>query len=548
MAAVCSPTYGLTSSGPLVITGSNKTISAKRISSSSGHCMEIRGARNIVIEGSVIGACKGNGIYIVNSHNIEIRRNFIEDVQSGVYAVNSTRINVHHNRFLNMKGPFPRGQYVQFNNVDGGGNRINYNEGESRLGESYPEDLVNLYRSKGAASDPIQIIGNRFKGGGPSKSGGGIMSGDNDGGNVVVRDNILVDPGQYGIAIAGGDDITIENNRVYGRQQSFTNVGIYVWRQKNTDSCRGHRVADNQVRYYNKNGQLNSAWNAGNCGSVSGWNTNDWHADLGAWVYEGLGVDTLLDASPGQDSDSGSDNDSGNNNDTDDTDEQPTASIRQLQLVDTSTGSVLGSLTDNSRWVTEAKPLAVVAITSDFNGYVHLNLQGPRSHYQTERFVPYTLFGDSAGQFTGFSFPAGNYRLSVTLKNAAGATLGDSKSVSFQITDSADEQTVFRHMELVDAATNRYVGIVRDGDSLSISGRQVTIKAINEQPVDEVRFQLKGPVSYSRTERVAPYALFGDSSGDFNGRELASGNYQLTVSAIKNGQVLEDMQIQFRVN
>jgi len=283
----------------LLITADNTVIDGKRISSTTGHCVEVSGASNVIIRNSIIGPCKGNGVFIHDSQGVEVRNNNIEKVQSGVYAVNSSKINVHHNRMLNMQGPMPRGQFVQFNNVSGNGNRINYNEGENVSGLSTPEDLINLYKTRGTSADPVQIIGNKFKGGGPSTSGGGIMTGDNDGAFTLVKDNILVDPGQYGIAIAGGEGIKITGNKVYARQQAFTNVGIYVWRQKNTTRCQQHEVSYNQVRWYNKNGVANSGWNAGNCGTVTGWNTNDWKASINASLYEGLKVATLLNQSAG---------------------------------------------------------------------------------------------------------------------------------------------------------------------------------------------------------------------------------------------------------
>lgn len=55
-------------------------------------------------------------------------------------------------------------------------------------------DAINLYKSNGIAGDPIQVIGNRIRGGGPSTSGGGIMTGD-QGGSYILVSIILVNPG-----------------------------------------------------------------------------------------------------------------------------------------------------------------------------------------------------------------------------------------------------------------------------------------------------------------------------------------------------------------
>src|SRR6185312_10426586 len=111
----------------------------------------------------------------------------------------------------------------------GPGNRINYNISDHKMSSTMtPEDLINIYASQGIASDPIQIIGNNLRGGGPSTTGGGIMVGDNFGRYIDIEDNILVDPGQYGIGVPSGENITVKNNKIYAKQQSFTNIGLYV--------------------------------------------------------------------------------------------------------------------------------------------------------------------------------------------------------------------------------------------------------------------------------------------------------------------------------
>jgi len=238
------------------------------------------------VENSYIGPCSGEGIKIDgSSSNIEITGNYFEDIRTGVYVVQSQGINIHHNSFKNVQGPFPRGQCAQFNEVTGAGNRINCNICENVLGESYAEDAFNLYRSSGTSGDPIQIIGNKIKGGGPSKSGGGIMTGDNGGNYVIAKDNILVDPGQYGMAIASGKNIKIMNNKIYAKLQPFTNVGLYVWEQSGSE-CNSHEVRGNQVNWFRKDGSHNNAWNSGNCGTVVGWNDNDFGANIDESIWD----------------------------------------------------------------------------------------------------------------------------------------------------------------------------------------------------------------------------------------------------------------------
>ncbi len=276
-AGFCGP---YTLSQPVLINAINDTtISLLEISNPSGHCIKITNCNNIIIEKCLLGPSSGNGIDLYNCRNVEIRDCRIDSVSSGVFALASQIINVHNIEVKNVQGPFPRGQMVQFDKVDSIGNRVNFNIVENILGESYAEDAINMYKSNGTPSDPIQIKGNWIRGGGPSASGGGIMTGDSGGSNVKVEDNILVNPGQYGIAIASGTDIEILNNKVYSKQLSFSNVGIYVWNQY-PDSCGGNRVNGNEVNWTNNLGLSNDRWNGGGCGTITDWNNNTWGAAI----------------------------------------------------------------------------------------------------------------------------------------------------------------------------------------------------------------------------------------------------------------------------
>ena len=102
------------------------------------------------------------------------------------------------------------------------------------------------------------------------------MTGDTDGGYVIVEKNILVDPGQYGIAAAGGNNIIIRNNKIFGRGQHFTNVGIYVWAQAGVP-CSDIEVSNNDINYTKGNipiPEKNEIWDGENCGSITGLETN----------------------------------------------------------------------------------------------------------------------------------------------------------------------------------------------------------------------------------------------------------------------------------
>lgn len=293
-----------------VISGqSGVVLTGIRITNPDGPCIDIRdGSDDIRIEEVEIGPCAGDGIMVRASTRIVLRAVYIHDTtgngvtieestgvlltqsrventSSGLYALNSRGVDVSRNSFRNVLGPMPRGQFVQFDKVKGPGNRIFCNDGVNIPGESYPEDAINLYQSEGDSDNPIEVAGNRIQGGGPSLSGGGILLGDGGGAYQTARDNIVVDPGQYGLGVASGHHMALRGNIVYARQQPFTNVGIYVWNQYQTP-CHAIAIENNQVNWTNRHGRKSHRWTPGNCGPVAGWNANAWNAQIDPQALE----------------------------------------------------------------------------------------------------------------------------------------------------------------------------------------------------------------------------------------------------------------------
>ncbi|MFC0772617.1 right-handed parallel beta-helix repeat-containing protein [Terrimonas alba] len=245
---------------------SNVLIENVQFENSDSISIYVKKSSNITIRNCLFNKSALEAINIESSSNITIENCLFNHAQSGVYVMNSQVIKVINNQFVNVRKreDGSRGQFVQFNQVTGEGNIIENNRGENFLDESDPEDLISLYMSNGTASSPIIVRNNIFRGGGPSISGGGIMTGDQGGSYFLVENNTLVDPGQYGIAIAGGSSITILNNKIYGRQQSFTNNPLYVWAQTGI-ACYDINVKGNKINWTDKTGYMNMGWNAGNC-------------------------------------------------------------------------------------------------------------------------------------------------------------------------------------------------------------------------------------------------------------------------------------------
>lgn len=211
-----------------------------------------------------------DAIVLDDCNNVTVTANDFSGDVGGVYALRSTNVTVTWNRFQNIgDGTIGSGHsnYVQFNNVTGG--LIDHNKG---IGGN-TEDMVSVYQS-----NSITVNNNQFEGTNwTSGSGSGIALGDGGGNNNTASNNILINPGQVGIFIAGGTGNSILNNTIYGAQRPKSNVGIYVWNQSSA-ACSNATVNGNQVSWYNAAGAPNPFWDGENCGSVTG--TNQWDAVL----------------------------------------------------------------------------------------------------------------------------------------------------------------------------------------------------------------------------------------------------------------------------
>ena len=269
-----------TTSSPITLNGAHDiVISGLSIQNPQGICIHLQNCYNIIIRNCKLGPSKQTGVELYKCRNITVDSCYMSTISTGLYAELSSSIQFKHNSVKNVQGPYPKGAMVQYANVSGGGNRVLFNRCENISGASNPEDAISMYKSNGTANDPILIAGNWIRGGGPSINGGGIMTGDNGGSYIIAKDNILVNPGNYGMGIAGGTNIQLLNNKIYSSKTAISNVGIYIWNQSNS-GCSLNTISGNHVNWTSLLGEINNSWNNGNCGTVTGWATNIWGAVL----------------------------------------------------------------------------------------------------------------------------------------------------------------------------------------------------------------------------------------------------------------------------
>ena len=255
-------------SGPIQYKNkSNIIIEGIEISNTNRIGIALYGCKNVIIRNcKLINFETSVGIYIEKGSNITIEDCHFENIQRGVLVRYSEKnIKIDHNDFKNITGDGNspgRSNGFQFINCYGAGNSISYNVIENIKGESSPVDIINLFNSHGTPESPIMVKGNWIRGGGPSRSGGGIDLGDHGGSYQIAEDNILVNPGQVGMGMAGGNNLTIRNNKIFGKKQTFTNVGLAIvnWTYEKTGPSHNIIVENNKINWTNRDNKYNTAW------------------------------------------------------------------------------------------------------------------------------------------------------------------------------------------------------------------------------------------------------------------------------------------------
>jgi len=306
-----TPTTNFNTLAPQSIqNASNLTYENVRISNPNGPCFTATNVQNITFKNSKIGPCLGHGIsinggnnikidnteitqlsqtpiqalqlgiFIQNSQNVKIYRNKIDYNPSGIRITNSQFVNVRFNSMGNFKGPirtnFANGNGILFERVTGGASDISCNTIINDNPQAFTEDNINVLASHGVDAEGarIGVYGNRITGGSQSEYSSGIVIGDIGGSNVTAKDNIVVNTGQIGIAIAGGDKMKAINNIVYSDQRPNGNSGMYTWDQEINGvryGCSNINLQGNKVNFTNAQG-INQDWtgyiNLGGCSNI----------------------------------------------------------------------------------------------------------------------------------------------------------------------------------------------------------------------------------------------------------------------------------------
>ena len=207
----------------------------------------IGGTGTFIIRNSRFHETAGEAVQFENFNgDVIIEDNLFDNVNNGIYGLNSGRFQIQRNQFVNVNGARNgKGQAVQLNNCDFPGAFIKHNRCEGFQGESYQEDWFSCFASDGASGNPIKIDSNWIRGGGPSATSGGITTGDNGGGWIRIKGNRIHNSGNHMFAIAGGDNIILDGNVGYQELFPWSRTGLYAY--GNAATCTNMTVTNNNI-------------------------------------------------------------------------------------------------------------------------------------------------------------------------------------------------------------------------------------------------------------------------------------------------------------
>jgi hypothetical protein len=140
-----------------------------------------------------------------------------------------------------------------------------------------------------------------------------------------------------------------------------------------------------------------------------------------------------------------------------------------------------------------------------------------------------TLAGANTGSLTASGLVAGSYVFRLTVTDNGGATAFDEVTVTVNNAPAAGQQLV--SFTLVNAANEQDIRTLVSGETINLADlptNNLNIRA-NTNPglVGSVKLSLSGAQAKNVTESGAPYALFGDSNGNYNSWVPAVGLYTL---------------------
>lgn len=205
-------------------------------------------------------------ILLTNCNNVTVRYIDFEDVSQPIAILGGSNITVEYCRANGITGPHERfdvqnGNFVQTVNEPEDVYILN-----NKIIGGDTEDIISMFSAVTCEVAYNQVDGTGWS----SDSGTGIILGDGGGSDQWIHDNTLLNPGQVGLAIAGGINGLIEDNIIYGPPGiPGSNIGAYCNNYYPAEPFGSNQFNNNRIWYRQEGGGSNSWWNPGGA-STSG--------------------------------------------------------------------------------------------------------------------------------------------------------------------------------------------------------------------------------------------------------------------------------------
>ncbi|MGD0460896.1 MAG: PA14 domain-containing protein [Tepidisphaeraceae bacterium] len=251
---------------------------------------------------NVAGVSKGDFLYALDAASVDVEHNLVDNVGGygidvrGFVGTGSQTIKILYNQIENADGRYSNGSggyedagdptphAIILSNIQSvPGIEIGWNQIINQPGQSYVNDVINIYDTSGTAASPIQVHDNYIDGlyspdpDTTYDSGSGIITdgetGSSETAYVDIHDNQVVATGNGGICIAAGHDVSIYDNRVIssgilpdGNSFYSSYVGMYI-----QDYMSGGSSANfhNDIAYNNVAAWMSPPHSIANTGSAA---------------------------------------------------------------------------------------------------------------------------------------------------------------------------------------------------------------------------------------------------------------------------------------
>jgi hypothetical protein len=297
-----TPAVTVSTTQPVVIENSGIKATGYKVRSSIQNAnVTIRRTRFTGMNPNVSGQSTEYAVWLLSPQNVVVENNHFEGTPGvkihDMFAPRSGGVKVRYNTARNIDARRSNGvggysgghqlrQFFQTDHVQGVPVEVAWNQIINEPGQSAVEDNINLYLSRGTSANPINIHDNYIDGAYPSVSGpnttwlsytgGGILCADgpattdaNAGAYAHCHHNQVIDSLNYGMAIAHGHHIEVDNNRMVGDAdsialQSWDGVAAHCQNMASTPTFHDNSLHDNAAAWM-ANGHRNDYWLSGLC-------------------------------------------------------------------------------------------------------------------------------------------------------------------------------------------------------------------------------------------------------------------------------------------